>query len=276
MGAASKKDSKKAPANPPTWRYLFLMFAFSATVIGGVFGAQQVEQFLTRYPRFELTPPAEYGEESPALLIDGLRYASRNQVLRVFQADVGRSLYLCPLPERRRALLRIPWVKDAAILRRWPNQLTVRITERKPAAFLQTQSEGMSAWSLIDSEGVLLDPPARVRFDLPIVAGVRLDEEQARRGTRVRRMQRLLEELGPARTRISEVDVSDLDNLKVTLKMGERAVVLILGDHNFRSRFEGFLDHYDAIRRKAADAHTLDLRLDGRIISAAEGNSGGN
>ncbi len=63
------------------------------------------EQFLIRDPRFFLPGPADYGSESPNLELTGVKYASRGQVLRVFDQDYGRSLYLFPLAERRKTLL---------------------------------------------------------------------------------------------------------------------------------------------------------------------------
>lgn len=247
------------------WRYVVSACLLSLGIMSAVFAWQQIEQFLIRDPRFALPLPTEYGEESPDLHIEGIRYASRNQVLQVFQPDVGRSVYLLPMKERRRALLRIPWVKDASITRTWPNQISVHIMERRPAAFLQLRSESISRWALIDSDGIILDPPIKAPFKLPLITGVQPEEPASMRGMRVRRMSRMLDDIGSFREKVSEIDVSDLDNLKVTLKMGDRALVLMLGDQNFRTRFQSFFDHYDEIQKRASNAVMFDLRLDDRI-----------
>jgi cell division protein FtsQ len=269
MRSTKKQDRPRISA--PSWARVFKLSILMIAVVGVIYGAQQVELFLIRDPRFVLTAPAEYGEESPALHLEGLRYASRNQVLRLFQQDIGRSLYLFPMAERRKTLLRIAWIKEASITRTWPNQVTVRVVERQPAAFIQLRSESISRWSLIDQDGVILEPPSRTAFNLPVVSGVRPEESQSMRGVRVRRMLRMLDDLGPQQTQISEIDVSDLDDLKVTVKMDQRAVVLILGDHNFRTRFQNFLDHYQDIQKRISDMASLDLRLDDRITVLAGG-----
>jgi len=240
-----------------------LIIAFA----GAIYATQQIEQFLIRDPRFALSPPAEYGEESPGIHLTGIKFASRTDVLRVFQPDAGRSLYLLPMADRRKALLRVPWIKEASILRTWPNQITVQISERQPVAFIEIRTESISRWSLIDQDGVVLEPPHRTPFNLPVVSGVRLQESQSMRAVRIRRMLHMLDDLGPSRNRISEVDVSDLDDLKVTLKIDQRAIVLMLGDHNFRTRFQNFLAHYDEIRKRTSDLSALDLQLDGRIFA---------
>jgi cell division protein FtsQ len=263
MPSSRKQDRPRSFA--PSWSLIFKTSILIIALTGAIYGAQQVELFLIRDPRFVLTAPAEYGDESPALHLEGLQYVSRNQVLRVFQQDIGRSLYLFPMAERRKSLLRIAWIKEAAITRTWPNQVTIRIVERQPAAFIELRSDSISRWSLIDQDGVILEPPARTAFNLPVVSGVRAEESQSMRGIRVRRMLRMLDDLGPQHSRISEVDVSDLDDLKVTLKVDQRAIVLMLGDHNFRSRFQNFLDHYQDIQKRISDLSTLDLRLDDRI-----------
>ena len=154
---------------------------------------------------------------------------------------------------------------DASVARIWPNRVIVQITERKPAAFIKLPAESMVRWALIDDEGVILDPPSKASFQLPVLAGVMGSESQEKRGIRVRRMQRLMKDLGPLADNVSEVDVTDLDDLKVTEQAAGRAVLLMLGDRNFSPRLRNFLDHYPDIYRKMPQATSFDLRLDDRI-----------
>jgi hypothetical protein len=123
----------------------------------------------------------------------------------------------------------------------------------------------MLRWALIDEEGVILDPPPKTAFSLPVLDGVLRGESQEKRGIRVRRMQRLLKELGPLADNVSEVDAGDLDDLKITEQAGGGAVTLMLGDRNFSSRLGNFLDHYPDIHRNMPQATSFDLRLDDRI-----------
>jgi cell division protein FtsQ len=261
--AAAKK--RRAPGIGTILRYGLLVIAISMTLAGGIYASQQFQQFLIRDPRFFLLGPADYGLESPNLDLTGVKYASRAQVLRVFDQDYGRSLYLFPLTERRKTLRNVRWVHDATIVRIWPNRLSVQVLERKPAAFVKLPGDNIARWALIDDEGVILDPPAKAVFRLPVLAGIRPSENPEKRGTRVRRMQRLTKELGRLADKISEVDVSDLDNLKITEQVEGTAVSLMLGDRNFSSRLRNFLDHYPDIHTRMPQASTFDLRLDDRI-----------
>jgi cell division protein FtsQ len=173
---------------------------------------------------------------------------------------------------RRKELLNIQWVHDASIVRVWPNRIQVRIQERQPVAFVKLKAESMERWALIDNEGVILDPPHRAPFHLAMLAGIQPEESAAQRGVRVRRAERLLQELGGLAGQVSEADVSDLDDLKVTEKLDGRAVTLMLGDRNFSSKLQNFLNHYADIHRRIPQVTTFDLRLDDRITGVGAVN----
>ena len=249
-------------------KYTLVLAGLTVILTTGIYASQQLEQFLIRDPRFFLPGPPDYGMESPNLELHGIQYASRSQILNVFSHDFGRSLYLLPLAERRKALLKANWVKDVSIVRQWPNRVVVQIIERQPAAFLDLKVDMMmSRWALIDADGVILDPPQRAPFKLPVITGVLAGEPQSLRGTRVRRMQRMMKEIGGLGDNISEINVRNLDDLAVTEQIAGRGIVLMLGDRNFASRLRNFLDHYPDIRRKMPAATTFDLRLDDRITA---------
>ncbi|MGA2212032.1 MAG: cell division protein FtsQ/DivIB [Bryobacteraceae bacterium] len=263
-GSASNKI-RRTPATGLLLRFAGIAIAVGVALSGGIYASQRFAQFLIRDTRFFLPSPADYGLESPNLELHGIRYASRRQVLRLFEPDYGRSLYLFPLAARRKQLLGVRWVHDASIARIWPNRIVVEIVERKPAAFIKLPAEAMQRWALIDEEGVILDPPPKAAFTLPVLSGVLSSESQEKRGIRVRRMQRLMQELGPLSDNVSEVDASDLDDLKITEQAGGGAVTLMLGDRNLSSRLKNFLDHYPDIHRNMPRATSFDLRLDDRI-----------
>jgi cell division protein FtsQ len=246
-------------------RFGGIALAVGVALSGGIYASERFAQFLIRDTRFFLPGPADYGLESPNLELHGIHYASRAQVLRLFEQDYGRSLYLFPLAARRNELLRVRWVHDASIARIWPNRIVVQVNERHPAAFIKLPAEAMLRWALIDDEGVILDPPVKSAFQLPVLAGVMTEENQEKRGIRVRRMQRLMKELGPMADNVSEVDAGDLDDLRITEQAGGSAVTLMLGDRNFSSRLRNFLEHFPDIHRNMPQATSFDLRLDDRI-----------
>jgi len=244
--------------------YAGILVVVALAASGSLAAYWRIERFLVSDPRFTMTPPPEYGDASPSLIIQGVEHASRPRVMNVFHEDFGRSVYLMSLAERRRSLLEIDWVKEAAVARVWPNTILVKIVERKPVAFVQSPS---SSIALIDSEGVLLRPQTPARFALPVLVGLAPSADAGVRRDRVRRMSRLLEELGTQSEKVSEVDVSDPENLQVMEQIEGRAVVLILGNRNFLARLDRFHQRYPEIHKRLPEAGTFDLRLDDRITA---------
>ena len=120
---------------------------------------------------------------------------------------------------------------------------------------------------MIDAYGVLLDRPQRLDFSSPILSGVNERQTEAQRQDRVRHYLRLMDELGPLAKRLSEVDVSAPDNLKVTLELQGRVLELTIGDRNFKARVQDFLDHYAEIQKRSGGVSSFDLRLDDRITT---------
>jgi cell division protein FtsQ len=256
-------------------RYGLLSLAVIGALAGAIYGAQRAERFLIEDPRFALPGPTEYGQESPNIHLSGVKWASRARILQIFRPDLNRSLYLLPLAERRRALLNVPWVREASLTRMWPNELAVRVEERQPVAFLQIPFGPMSRFALIDGDGVILEPPEKVRFNLPVIAGVEANAAVADRSVRVHRMQQLMNELGPLGADVSEIDVGDLDNLKVREQVQDHNVLLDIGDHNFAGRMRTFVNEYPNIRRRLPAVAELDLRIDDRITAVSVNPPGG-
>ena len=232
----------------------------TVVLVISLYGWHQFEQFLIHDSRFAVNGP-DGAEDASAIQIQGAQHASRRAIEAAFADDMGRSLYMIPLDGRRATLRSVDWVKDATVMRLWPNRVLVRVAERKPVAFVTL---GGSRYGLIDEDGVIL-PPATDRFHLPVLKGVNARDPLADRRDRVQRMLRLLRALGSNADKVAEVDVNDRDDLRVTQPYDNRMVTLLLGDQNFAVRYQNFLNHYAEIREKMPNATSLDLRLEDRI-----------
>jgi cell division protein FtsQ len=217
-----------------------------------------VHRYLVHNPKFVLSR-----DRHDALTIDGLRYGSRAKVQRIFAEDADHSVFSVPLEERRRRLLAIDWVEDAAVSRVWPDRLAVRIRERKPVAFVEVQSAVM----LIDGQGMLLEPPPQAQFSFPVLSGVRAEDSPDRRMEAVRALLDVEEALGPAMKDVSEVNAVDPGNIRVVAQLDGRVVELVLGEDNLGPRYRNFLKHYPEIRKRSPEVRVFDLRLDDRITA---------
>jgi cell division protein FtsQ len=251
------------------WR-LWMNVALACVALAVViYAGRKVRHFVVTDPRFKLASPDERGL---GLSMAGIAHASRTRVLATFNADFGRSVFLMPIAERRRRLLAVDWVEDASIARIWPNQVAVRIQERKPVAFVNVPvPHGRGARVLlIDAEGVLLEPPAQSHFTFPVLAGVTEEQTEPERRQRVHAMLRLLDELGALGKDISEVNAAVPENLIIVTRVEGRAVELVMGNQNSAARMQNFLDHYPEIRRRSENARAFDLRLDDRITAGTQ------
>ena len=248
-----------------SWRIWLTAFCWLGVCVSTAIAARKVQEFVSTDPQFTLS-----AERPDTIRIAGVRYASQSRVARVFSADLGRSIYLLPLAERRRRLLGIDWVEDASISRIWPNRVLVRITERQPVAFVNlplAENARISRLALIDREGVFLDPPPSSHFTFPVLEGISEQQTEADRRVRIRAMQRLVNELGPIARDISEIHVGNLDDLRIVTQVEGRTVELELGDGGYLRRYQSFINSLPEIRRRTPHATSFDLRLDDRIIT---------
>lgn len=246
-------------------RGLILATVFSALLAVLLWAGIQLEHFLIRDPQFTLATPPDPGEDSPAVEVIGVKHTARGRVSDTFEKDYGRSIYLMPLRQRRDELLRLQWVKDARVTRVWPNRLQIRITEREPVAFVQLPGE--VELPLIDTDGHLLRPETQQTLNLPILTGINRQQNDEERRVRVRRLQKLVADAGELAAKISEVDASDPDNLKVMQDADGKAVTLIVGNRSFKRRLEKFRQNAADLLRRDPDKTVFDLRVDGSIYA---------
>jgi cell division protein FtsQ len=263
--------AKEARAKPINWRLWLRVGFWTLLLASTLLAARAVSRFAHSDPHFTLDRDAGVAASSKDFTILGLQRASRARVLRVFANDFGSNIFDIPIDERRRKLLAVDWVERASVSRVLPNRLVVRIWERQPVAFVNLTPKGASKQTarlaLIDAYGVILDRPEKLDFSSPILSGVYETQSERERQERVRHYSRLMGELGPLAKQLSEVDVSQPDNLTVGMEIEGRAVELMLGNRNFKERLEDFLNHYAEIHKRSGAAASFDLRLDDRITT---------
>jgi cell division protein FtsQ len=231
----------------------------------------QVDQFLASDRRFTLPGEAQSPRQA-GLRLEGVVYASRAKLRQVFARDFGRSVYLMPLETRRRELLAVDWVREARVERHWPNRIVARLAERTPVAFvvLPAAAGAPVRTALIDAEGVILEAPERGSFAFPVLLGLSSEQLPAVRRQRVEAFLSFQRDAGRSAGLLSEVDLGDPENLKITALVEGVPVRLWMGNANWRARLENFLGNYAEIRRLLPRAAAFDLRLD-RHITAMKG-----
>ena len=278
--------SHTAPAHAQNWgvlsgvrwgRFVFWLLAGVLLMVGSLFAWHRTEDFLIRDDRFRIAEADQFAGQSPNLTLEGVHYASASQIRHLFAQDFGRSLYLVPLQERRRQLMEIDWVEDATVSKVWPDTVKIRIRERQPVAFLRlppVRRDSVARFTLVDHDGYILRPRVAAQFTLPVIAGVSDTESMDARRARVHRALGMLKEVGPLAAQISEVDVTDPNNLVIAEHVGNSVVNLIIGEENFAERLQNFVANYKEISAKRPGVTTLDLRVDGMITAVGDKNLG--
>ena len=268
-----RERSKKVEPPQPSWKYLAWGLGAVVAILLFLWVGSLVDEFLTKDPRFALKAPEEVGEGSPNLQIIGLKRADRDEILKVFAHDLGKSIYLVPLAERRERLTKIDWIRDAAVLRIWPNRVQVQLTERVPVASMHLPPTPRDLelgqdfhLALIDAEGAILTPHGESRPPAPVVTGIDADTPIETRKAGVQRVIRLMRDAGLYRERVRLVDASEPNNLKLHQQFMERDIVLLLGHEKFFVRLENYFSNLDKLPQRA-DIPGFDLRPENQIVA---------
>lgn len=208
--------------------------------------------------------------------ISGVRNASRAQVMEIAGSDIGRNVFFVPLEERRRQLERIPWVQTAGVMRLLPNRIAVEIAERIPVAKVQLGTR----ISLIDAGGVVLGPPAnrQAKYSFPVIHGITEAEPLSSRAAVMKIYSRLIHELDsdpatPYSRQLSEVDLSDPEDVKATAGDVGGTVLVHLGNSDFIERYKLFAEHAAEWRRQSGGLQSVDLRYEGQVIVNPDGEN---
>lgn len=209
-------------------------------------------------------------QSSDAVEITGVKNASRTHVMEVAGADIGRNVFFVPLDERKKQLEQIPWVQEATVMRLLPNRIAVTIHERTPVAFAQIGSR----ISLIDANGVVMGLPAnrQTKYSFPVIRGIGDTEPLSSRAAAMKIYNRLVSELGADGgspnyvKQLSEVDLSDPEDVKVTANDPGGTMVVHLGAQDFLPRYKLYVAHIAEWRQQFQNVQSVDLRYEGQVI----------
>ncbi len=207
-------------------------------------------------------------ESSDDIEIAGLQNVSRFQIMEVMGGDIGRNIFFVPLTERKQTLEKIPWVESASVMRFVPNRLRIEIHERTPVAFARVGSKIL----LVDSVGTLMDLPAagKKKHSFPVILGMNAGEPASTRAARMKIYNDLASQLDAGGTHysqdLSEVDLSDAEDVKVVASDPQGEVLVHLGSSNYLERYKVYVGHVREWRQQFNKLESVDLRYDGQII----------
>jgi cell division protein FtsQ len=207
-------------------------------------------------------------ESSDDIQVTGLGNVTRSQVMEVMGGDIGRNIFFIPLTERKKQLEQIPWVESASVMRFVPNRLQVEIHERTPVAFARVGSRIL----LIDATGTLMELPVSggKKYSFPVILGTNPGEPPSTRSARMKIYTDLASQLDSGGAHysqdLSEVDLSDPDDVKVLANDPQGEVLVHLGSSNYLDRYKVYVSHVQQWRQQFTKLESVDLRYDRQVI----------
>jgi cell division protein FtsQ len=266
--APAPRRTRFTPARTPWWRprstFGRILLGGAAFVVLSVLITLGIftRRFLIRDPHFRIAGAA-------SIQSSGLAEVNRTEVLPVFGEDIGRNIFFVPLSQRRKQLEAIPWVQQATVMRFLPDQLRVNIIERRPVAFVR---EGARV-ELADADGVILSMPpvmmAQHHYSFPVITGIDARDSLASRRARMAVYQKFMAELDQNNQhladQVSEIDLSDPEDLRATMPEQGSDILAHFGDDHFLERLQLYKTHIAAWRRLSPNLIGVDLRYSDNV-----------
>jgi len=202
--------------------------------------------------------------------IQGNEHVTRAELLSIFGEDVERNIFKVPLEERKAELEQLPWVERATVMRLLPNRLRVAVVERTPVAFVRQGNH----IGLIDTSGVLLNMPtdvqANMNYSFPVVSGISANDPASLRAARMKIYQRFTSDLDSGGDKVSrtlsEVDLSNPEDVKALIPDQSNEVLVHFGEDSFLERYKKFEEHLPEWRAQYPHLASADMRYERQVV----------
>jgi cell division protein FtsQ len=237
--------------------------ALAAFVVLGLlaYAAWRTKSLMLQDPQFRLN-------SAQSIQITGNRVVSDAQILAIFTPDLGLSILRVPLARRQAQLDQVRWVRRASVMRLWPNRLRVNIVERTPIAFARAGN----SIRLVDDEGVLLDLPnaAAQNYSFPVLSGLSDTEPPAALAAQVELYRRFVQALdadgGGISATLSEVDLSDPEDVRAMFIGSAHQPMVYFGTSDFLPRYQAYRTHLGEWLQQYPQLRSVDMRYGRQVV----------
>ena len=245
----------------PRWILLLkgvvLLFLCGVLLLAGL----KVKSFLFQNRHFIL-------QSTEGIQVSGNRVVTRSQATALFEPDVSHSIFRLPLAHRKAQLEQIKWVRSAIVMRLWPNQIRVNVVERMPVAFAL---DGNTV-RLVDDQGVLLDLPdaASQRYSFPVLTGITSADPLPIRAARIGMYLQFIHALdaqgGRISSTLSQVDLSDPEDVRVVFLGAVRQPLVHFGDADYLARYRAYQSHLAEWLQQYPALRSVDMRYGKQVV----------
>jgi len=199
------------------------------------------------------------------VLVEGADYLDTKKVIETAAIPMGENVFEIDFTGIARHLKQEYAAEDFAVFRRLPDTITIRITEREPVALLNVK-EIIG----VDAEGVPLPHVGAAMVEtLPIITGVDTVTSLADSTVKSRLLAglqllgRISDESPAVYNRISEVDVSTLSEMGITLI--DNGLEVIIGSDDWARKMP-VLERVVSRISEGMEARAVDIRFGEKIF----------
>lgn len=201
--------------------------------------------------------------------VQGISRGSREDLQTLVRREVSSTgVWRADLESLSAKLEQLPWIRSAIVSRVLPDGLRVRIAEREPRAVVRTAS-GRFRW--VDDEAALLgEMNAADQIPSFFMRGLNEEESEGARAENIERVRQFLKlqsecEAAGVSERVSEVNFSDLRDVRAQLAGDDSQIELRLGNKDFGARLKKGLEVLDAQRGTAMGPFITYIIMDQKI-----------
>ncbi len=238
---------KTANAGRTKLRVLFVSLICLLCSVPLIWAGYSAVGYFRSAPRFEVQK----------FSVSGLKRVQESQVLAQAGFEAGTNVFRISLPEIRRRVETLPWVRHAIVERVLPDKIIIKIVEREPIGLVRIHGEVFQ----FDVDARILDPDPSGGASFPILDTLKPGDDSGNR-LKVEAYQKVLEDIGQAS--LSEVHINDAG--EVTVVSANDPVLVSLGMTDFRSRWIKYLQLKPQIQEQYPLAARVDLRFRNQVI----------
>lgn len=201
------------------------------------------------------------------VVIEGCHNTDERDILLTTQLHRRPNILSIELASLRSKVENNPWIERAEIRRIFPDRISIKITERRPAAFIF-----LDRLYYIDAEGVIF---ARVseghEIDRPILTGVNRDDFEANPDESWGLISKALEllKLMERGEVLSQTDISEIHMDKafgISIYTSEGAVEIKLGLDHYEAKWERLERVWRHLRKRSLKPAYIDCNYEKRVI----------
>jgi cell division protein FtsQ len=212
-------------------------------------------------------------QSASSIEFQGNKHLTRVQLLDIFGDDVDRNIFRISLEERQAQLEQLSWVQHATVMRLLPNRIRVSVSERTPVAFVRQGNH----IGLVDAGGVLLDmaptgAPTQPdpHYSFPVITGISAADPASTRAARMKIFGRFAADLDSSGEKVSEVlsevDLSNPEDVKALIPDHSAGILVHFGDDHFLDRYRRFQDHLPEWHTQYPNLTSVDMRYEREVV----------